>query len=187
MIDRTQALEQLAMDVDSASWPALDDTELGVIIDRAAMVDFGGNPPTNVDTAATWESATAFTVGQVIQVDERWWRCVVAGTTAVTEPSWPNLEGEERSSFRFIDGTVACGRRGRVADQGRQGRRFARLLDGRPVVRPGPGAQALHGDGSVVREPDRRVGRHRAALIGGRHARTVRDRCDARDVRTGDA
>jgi hypothetical protein len=101
-----QIIDEVAVLADAESWPELsyDDLVRAVVVARRA--DVAGNPPDNVIGVAGWVTATAYTAGTVIVEGERYWRCVVAGTSGATEPSWPDLTGTTRSTTELTDGDV---------------------------------------------------------------------------------
>ncbi len=101
------ALAQLQIMVQADEDPVLTVPELALYLARARRPDRSGNLPTNTSDAAAWIAATAVTVGEVVAAgDGRYWRCRIAGTTAATEPSWPNLATTIVTGWAFTDGTV---------------------------------------------------------------------------------
>ena len=106
-MDRTTALNRLRSMVASDVAPVLDEDTLLVILDEAAVTDIAGNPPVNGDGAGTWTASTAVLPGTVIVAGDRYWIAALGGTTAATEPSWPDLSGIAVSPTRTIsDGGV---------------------------------------------------------------------------------
>lgn len=101
-----EALEELSDLVDANTWPTLGDSELVRVLNGAAVVDDARNAPANVTTVSAWAATTAYSVGDVVKVDARWFRAVVAGTSGSSTPSWPDLDGEPRTSYRVTDGSV---------------------------------------------------------------------------------
>lgn len=100
------ALEQLVAMVDADTDPTLDPIELLECLAVGRRTDPSGNSPRNLSTAPAWATATAHVFGDVIHENRRWWRCHLAGTTAATEPTWPELEGRPLSRASIYDGTV---------------------------------------------------------------------------------
>ena len=106
-MDRTTALNRLRSMVASDVAPVLDEDTLLVILDEAAVTDIAGNPPVNGAGAGTWTASTAVLPGTVIVAGDRYWIAALGGTTAATEPSWPDLSGIAVSPTRTIsDGGV---------------------------------------------------------------------------------
>lgn len=105
-MDEATARAELELLVQVSVEPALTDDDLDVLLSRARRFDNAGNSPTNVATAPTWAAATGYVAGDVIQAAGRWWRCVIAGTSAATAPSWPDLTDRALTEQWVTDGDV---------------------------------------------------------------------------------
>lgn len=86
-IDRVAALAKLIELAQPSVQPTLSTTastgEVDVILDRNKR-------------ASTWAASTAYTFGQIVMPTTRnghRYRCVVAGTSESTEPTWPKTNG----------------------------------------------------------------------------------------------
>ncbi|MBK9181410.1 MAG: hypothetical protein IPM45_18010 [Acidimicrobiales bacterium] len=92
--------------VASAEDPTLTSAEVDDLLELARRPDRAGNSPLNVDGAAAWQAATVYTAGTVVKTSGRWWQCAVAGTSAATAPSWPDLAGQPVTGRAVDDGGV---------------------------------------------------------------------------------
>lgn len=89
--DRAIALEELERLSEFDQEPVLDSATVGKILDKH-------------QTAVLWAPATVYKFGHVVVPTEthmngRKYRCVKAGTSASTEPEWPDANG-----WRVTDG-----------------------------------------------------------------------------------
>lgn len=106
-MDRDTAIERLRSMVAADVAPTLDDYTLNIVLDDAAVTDIAGNPPVNGASAGPWSALTAVLPGTVILAGDRYWLAALGGTTAATEPSWPDLSGIAVSPTRTMsDGGV---------------------------------------------------------------------------------
>lgn len=93
-MDEIEARERLERMVSVSSEPVLDSATITALLDAARRIDPYGNAPTNIAGVPTWTPATVYTIGDVVTADPaagRWWRAVTSGTSAATQPSWPDL------------------------------------------------------------------------------------------------
>lgn len=100
-MDEAVAMERLMRLVDASSDPELDTSDVWALLREAKRPDAVGNLPSNVTTAPTWAASTAYSYGTVVTASPaagRWWMCVQAGTSAVTQPSWPDITGPPTST-----------------------------------------------------------------------------------------
>lgn len=108
-MDSDTALLRLIDLADSGSDPVLGDDLLATIVADAARADAAGNSPLNISTAPTWAAATTYAFGDVITADPaagRWWRCVIPGASAATQPSWPDQGGASPGVALVTDNDV---------------------------------------------------------------------------------
>lgn len=108
-MDSATATARLQRMLDYASDPVLSSDEITDLLAFAARPDAAGNDPRNASSATAWASATSYEVNDHIRpnpADGRYWRCVVAGVSGTTQPSWPDLGGLARTTHRIIDGDV---------------------------------------------------------------------------------
>jgi hypothetical protein len=111
-MDAAAAAARLARMVASEVDPVLDAAALADLLVLSQRPDANGNLPTNLAAADDWAAATVYAPGDVVQPDPndgRWWVCVFGGTSAATQPSWPDLGGEPRTAHMIVDGTVTWG------------------------------------------------------------------------------
>jgi hypothetical protein len=106
-MDYDLTLAELADMVAATSEPTLGERELEQLLDRAARPDAAGNAPANVAGLSGWASGT-YLVGAVILEGTRYWRVLNPGTTAATEPTWPDLStmGGAPTGLTVTDGQV---------------------------------------------------------------------------------
>lgn len=93
-MNETTARARLEMMCPQAADPSLTNGEVDLLVQSAKRADGEGNSPTNVIAgAATWTASTAYQADDIIYVSatHRFWRCLYAGTSAATEPVWPDL------------------------------------------------------------------------------------------------
>lgn len=108
-MDAVAAQARLERMTASAVDPVLDAPALADLMLIAKRPDRTGNDPRNDVAATAWASATLYAPGDLRRQAagvERWWICLIAGTTASTAPSWPTLTGYARSDTTVTDGTV---------------------------------------------------------------------------------
>lgn len=108
-MDTTDALAELRLLAAPEEDPQLTPEELMTVLDRARRPDLSGNLPLNTSAASAWAAATAYTVGTVVKqspASGRYWRCRIAGTSATTQPSWPDLSARLVTSLVITDGSV---------------------------------------------------------------------------------
>lgn len=106
-MDRETVLGRLRSMVAHDTDPVLDEGDLQSVLDESAVTDLAGNPASNNEDAGEWAASTAVLPGTVIAVDDRYWVCVIGGTTGSTEPSWPSLAGTAVDPQRIVaDGGV---------------------------------------------------------------------------------
>jgi hypothetical protein len=82
-LDSAAALAKIKRDSDYSSDPALTDDQMSTLLSQAA-------------TATAWATATAYVYGQVIVPTVRnghRYRCIDAGTSGGTEPTFPTGQG----------------------------------------------------------------------------------------------
>lgn len=85
-----EAMNELSVDTDADCVPIISEHLLD-ILERCRV-------------ALVWEAETAYVYGDVVQLDGRnghRYRCITAGTTGATAPSWPL-----RAYYSVTDGTV---------------------------------------------------------------------------------
>lgn len=106
-MDYDITLAQLADMVAAAAEPTLGEREVEQLLTGAARPDAAGNPPTNVAGLGGWATG-AHAVGEVILEGARYWRVLVPGTSATTEPTWPDLttSGGAPTGTRVVDNGV---------------------------------------------------------------------------------
>jgi hypothetical protein len=91
-VDAGTALGRLEMMVASSIDPVLSDDEMLDLLTFARRADQGGNDYRNVDSAPAWQAAHAYLLGDVvIGGTGRWWRVIQQGTSAASQPTWPDL------------------------------------------------------------------------------------------------
>lgn len=86
--------------------PSLTSGEFTVLVEAAKRRDSAGNPATNVVAGATAWSSIAWQADDVIYESGRFWRCLQAGTSGATEPTWPDLTVEPIGGTRVVDNDV---------------------------------------------------------------------------------
>lgn len=95
-MNSTEARARLVSLADTSTDPALSSDELDDLVADASRFDAAGNSPLNVAAADAWVASTTYAYGDVVTADPaagRWWRCVTPGTSATTQPDWPDVEG----------------------------------------------------------------------------------------------
>ena len=105
-MDEAAARAELEIMVQADIDPVLTEVDVDTLMARARRVDRAGNSPRNVTTADAWAASTGYLAGDVIVVDGRWWRCLVPGTSAATEPTWPLFARQPVTETRVADGDV---------------------------------------------------------------------------------
>lgn len=108
-MNAASAAARLARFVAAEEDPVLSSAALADLLTLAQRPDENGNLPTNVASAPVWVTATTYAPGDVVQpspADGRWWRCAIGGTSASTQPTWPDNEGDLRTGDLVVDGTV---------------------------------------------------------------------------------
>lgn len=108
-MDAAAAQARLERMVAASTDPVLDAPTVVDLMLIAKRVDRTGNDPRNDDTAASRTGSTIYEPGELVRQAagvERWWICLIAGTTASDAPSWPTLTGCQRSDTIVRDGTV---------------------------------------------------------------------------------
>lgn len=107
-MDRSTALDRLRSMLASDVDPVLGEDVLVALLADNAVADRAGNAPTNdSSTAGSWVASTAVLPGAIILEGDRYWVAVLGGSTAATEPTWPDLAGIDRDEHRTItDGGV---------------------------------------------------------------------------------
>lgn len=89
-----EALQLLSGLVAPGDWPELDTDDLIESLQRARRPDAAGNDPRNTTSAAVWQPGTTYVLFDHVRPTAgtgRFLRCVRAGTSAATEPTWPSL------------------------------------------------------------------------------------------------
>jgi hypothetical protein len=92
---RAQAAERLRISGISTAQPEITDDVVLAILDNTAR-------------ASAHATSTAYTVGANVissTINGRLYRCIVAGTSGASAPSWP-LAGAGRTGQRITDGTA---------------------------------------------------------------------------------
>lgn len=95
MMTRAQAAERLSLSGVTTAEPEISTEDVFSILDNTAR-------------ASSHATSTAYTVGARIlpsTINGRLYKCIVAGTTGATAPSWPSA-GRGVLSQRVVDGSV---------------------------------------------------------------------------------
>ena len=107
-MDAYAAQDRLERMVAASEDPVLDAPTLADLMRIAMRVDRAGNDPRNSTTVSRADS-TIYEPGELVRQAagaERWWICLIAGTTATAAPTWPTLTGYPRGDTIVRDGTV---------------------------------------------------------------------------------
>lgn len=89
MLTREETIEQVSLQADTLTYPALTSSEVGAIVDRTRRF-------------VIWTASTAYVIGdRVVPVSSngRVYECVCNGTSAATEPDFPNCGGYSGQVF----------------------------------------------------------------------------------------
>lgn len=94
MLTALQALAKLKVLVVSDAVPMLEDPEIQLMLDDAAL-------------ATVYASSTIYNYNDqvLVPVNGRYYRCVAGGTTSDTVPVWPTNH-QSRIGYLIVDGTV---------------------------------------------------------------------------------
>lgn len=108
-MDDATARLRLAAKVAADSDPVLTTEEFDELFAAARRADAAGNAPSNVDSAPVWQGSTVYAYGDVVTAAPaagRWWICLTPGTSASTQPVWPDQAGRPPGIVEVADGTV---------------------------------------------------------------------------------
>ncbi len=108
-MDEVTAQARLERMVAASTDPVLDAAAIADLLLLARRVDASRNDPRNLTTAAARAASTRYEPGTLVRQEagsERWWICLIAGTTGTGAPSWPTLTGVARYGVTVVDGTV---------------------------------------------------------------------------------
>lgn len=92
---RSEAIAKVSRWCDAQSYPEINSTEIGEIVDQFARFSY-------------WTASTAYSVGDRIVpsvANGRVYECKCAGTSGVTEPDWPDYPGGQFMGQGFTDGS----------------------------------------------------------------------------------
>lgn len=110
-MDVAAIFDELCRRVDYASDPCLSLDDVASLLVGCRIPDAAGNLPTNEPLAvAAWQPSTGYLVGSTITADPpdgRFWRCATPGTTAATQPEWPDLTGDLVTGRLIDDGSAS--------------------------------------------------------------------------------
>jgi len=95
MMTRAEAIAQVSLFVSAQSYPQMSTTDIGSILDSFSRF-------------TTWTASTAYAVGDRVvptTPNGRVYECRTAGTTATTEPDFPEYPGAQYKGWSVLDGT----------------------------------------------------------------------------------
>lgn len=94
-LTRANAIAQVSLMVDATAYPTMSTTDIGTVLDIHTRY-------------ATWTASTAYSVGDRVvptTPNGRVYECVIAGTSAATEPGWPTAPSHQWQGWAVGDGT----------------------------------------------------------------------------------
>lgn len=89
MLTREQTIEQVSLQADTLTYPALTSSEVSAIVDRTRRF-------------TTWTASTAYIIGDrvvPVSANGRVYECVCNGTSSATEPDFPTYGGYSGQVF----------------------------------------------------------------------------------------
>lgn len=89
MLTRNEIIEQVSLQADSLTYPALTSSEVAGIVDRTKRF-------------SVWTASTAYTIGERVipsTANGRVYECVCNGTSAATEPDFSTIGGYSGQVF----------------------------------------------------------------------------------------